>query len=507
MNSKIILCKGIKLDRDYVNVIDYTESQMLELCNSQGIKVAEANDYSFIPKEQNSIMVNFTYNQCLISNYIAFQNPDYSNKWFFAWIDDVIFKGETTTKITFTIDAWSTWFDKWTKKSCFVKRQHVNDDTVGINTQPEPVELGKAMVVENEVTKLYTNFYLCALISPKKDDTVNGLLRNGIYSGLGAVFVDSLNAGSMNNALNNYMDDFSRVQRVIQYPSVLSSSNTYEDDLIISKLNTIDGYTPVNKKLLTFPYKQLRVSASNGENTVLQYELFSENSATFGITGALLPECFISIYPESYRGLNKDMSKKINLKADIECAWGSGTYTNGLVNKQTSDALNLVSNTILTGIAIGGLATGATEATMATQMALGSGIASGIASTGNRVNDYVKARNESGQVHGGSSSNVSDVVSYNLGFRVYQECIKREYAERIDNFLTRYGYAINDIVSPNLTGRSNWNYIEIANTEEIGDGDVPSKFMEIINNICRKGVSIWHNHSNVGNFSLNNAIV
>lgn len=49
--------------------------------------------------------------------------------------------------------------------------------------------------------------------------------------------------------------------------------------------------------------------------------------------------------------------------------------------------------------------------------------------------------------------------------------------------------------------------MEIGGSEEIGYGEVPSKYMDIINNACRRGVTIWHNHGNVGNYSLDNIIV
>ena len=32
LNSEIYLVQGIKLDRNYVNVLSYSENQMLELC-------------------------------------------------------------------------------------------------------------------------------------------------------------------------------------------------------------------------------------------------------------------------------------------------------------------------------------------------------------------------------------------------------------------------------------------------------------------------------------------
>ena len=89
MTSEIILAKGIKLDRDYNNVLDYTEVQMLELMRSNAHFVAGSTDYSFIRQTRGLIKTNFTYLQALQSNYIAFKNPDYANKWFFAFVDNI----------------------------------------------------------------------------------------------------------------------------------------------------------------------------------------------------------------------------------------------------------------------------------------------------------------------------------------------------------------------------------------------------------------------------------
>ena len=96
-------------------------------------------------------------------------------------------------------------------------------------------------------------------------------------------------------------------------------------------------------------------------------------------------------------------------------------------------------------------------------------------------------------------------VYYCYSFR--QMRVKTEYLRIIDDYFTRFGYAIKRIELPNITGRTYWNYVEIGSSEEIGYGEVPSKFMETINNACRRGVTIWHNHSNLGNYSLSNTIV
>ena len=73
LQSKIILCKGINVDKNYVNVLDYKENQMLSLCESQEHLVAIANDYSFI-RNRGTISTNFKFDDALKSNYIAFQN-------------------------------------------------------------------------------------------------------------------------------------------------------------------------------------------------------------------------------------------------------------------------------------------------------------------------------------------------------------------------------------------------------------------------------------------------
>lgn len=76
----------------------------------------------------------------------------------------------------------------------------------------------------------------------------------------------------------------------------------------------------------------------------------------------------------------------------------------------------------------------------------------------------------------------------------------------IDDFFSRFGYKINKIESPNIVGRACWNYVEIGQNECIGYGSVPTVFMNEINQACRNGVTIWHNHSNLGNYNLDNSI-
>lgn len=84
---------------------------------------------------------------------------------------------------------------------------------------------------------------------------------------------------------------------------------------------------------------------------------------------------------------------------------------------------------------------------------------------------------------------------------------KKEYLQIIDDYFTRFGYKINRVKVPNITGRQNFNFVEIGSEDVIGYGTVPAVYMDNINNACRKGVTIWHSHTNLGNFNVNNNIV
>ena len=91
--------------------------------------------------------------------------------------------------------------------------------------------------------------------------------------------------------------------------------------------------------------------------------------------------------------------------------------------------------------------------------------------------------------------------------------IRYDQAARIDQFFTRFGYRTNRTKTANQMGRRYWNFVKIAQGESIGHSlstdyfSVPASSMETINNIYRRGVTIWHDHANIGDYSLSNTIV
>ena len=500
MNSKIILSQNINIDKQYVNVLSYSEQQMLQLCQQN--QVVSADNYSFL-RPTGTILVGFTYAQCLQSNYMAFQNPNYSNKWFFAFIDDIIYKSDKSCEIKFTIDAWSTWFSYWNKKDCYILRQHVNDDIVGNYTQPEGLELGE-YVCDNMIQTREMND-LVAVLQVSKSTTGEDILATnygGIWSAGGAYICESIN--QLVNIIQAYGSG--RNDAIIQvylipkcFVANTDSDLRYEGQSsplwiqkVINKPTRLNGYTPKNKKLLTFPYCFLNVSNNNGITNSYMYELFNQDKAIFNIKGVPSVGGSIKCIPYQYKigGENNNEDEGIMAGKYPTLSWSEDAYTNWLTQNAVNLGLGLASNLI--SIA-GGIASGNGIGLITGSM--------GIASQIGQVYEHsLVPYTAKGNTNGGDIN----VCSSSQGFYFYQMSIRQEYAKIIDDYFTRYGYKINRITTPNIVGRPNWNYVEIGSSEDIGYGDVPSKYMNIINDACRRGVTIWHSHENIGNYSLNN---
>lgn len=542
MNSKILLVKNIHIDRQYTNVLSYSEAQMLELC--QANLVAQADNYSFL-RPTGSIMAGFTYAQCLQANYIAFQNPDYSNKWFFAWIDDVIYKGDKNTEITFTVDAWSTWFDKWQKKTCFINRQHTNDDTIGLHTVPENLDVGE--VVQESITEdvSYGNefgYWIAVASNWKIKDGSSGteLLESDKgtqYSGITVYdntvfgtqlfffnitsitsFVDLVLLLIRTNA-DGHIEDVQNIfilpnmaieqSKLTQHTASVGGQNfnfyTMGYDLTPEKFNTeinkitaFSDYTPKNNKCFVYPYNYLFVSNNQGSNNIYKYEDFNTANCVFENQFSIAIGGSGRIVPKNYKGMATNDDEALALGKYPTCAWSSDAFTNWLTQNSVNMAVSLG---LTAGSIAGTIATGG-----ATAPALVGAVMSVAGNIGNTIGQFYQASLLPNINGGQANGDVIWACNRNM-FSFRQMRVKTEYLKIIDDYFTRFGYAVKSLAMPNITGRTYWNYVEIGASEEIGYGEVPAKFMDTINNACRRGVTIWHNHANVGNYSLNNAIV
>ena len=533
LNSEIILVSGMKIDKQYTNVLSYSESQMLALCRQK--QVASGNKYSFL-RPTNSLYVDFTYSQCLQANYIAFQNTDYSNKWFFAWIDEVIYKGEKNCEIRYTVDAWSTWFDYWTKKPCYILREHVNDDTIGLHTIPENLDIGEVVETFEEYDTSYDDTYgfwvaveSSYLILPNSSESslVKGVQFSGVSVFNKCVFGNRIFLFKILN-----ISDFANISRFISRTNkdgfvediknmwivpnavvtvadltqvtasvkendvdvnftyyVVSDNNTSKTfNTIINKVTSYTGLTIKNNKCFVYPYNYLFVSNNNGNNNIYKYEDFSSSNCVFENILALSIGISGRLVPKNYKGVSYNVDESLPLGKYPTCSWSSDAYTNWLTENAVNIPTKILENVVQT-----------------VSNPIGE-----ISSMPSKIANILGGFRQASllpNIQGGS--NTGDVLwsSQNIKFTFKGFRTKDEYIKVIDDYFTRFGYKINRVKEPNIIGRTYWNYIEIGSGENIGYGTAPANFMETINNACRKGVTIWHNHDNIGNYNLNNTIV
>lgn len=523
-NSEIIICKNIKLDKSYKDVLSYSEADMVSLCRTNA--VASNNKYSFIRSEKNTIKTNFSYSDALKCNYMAFQNSDYSNKWFFAFIDEVIYDNDGTARINYTIDEFSTWWDYWIRHTCFVAREHVSDDTVGLHTIPEGLETGDYIIDGTETLSIFHNFTPCFAVTelpsppltPEEPPTSN--FYGGVLSGI--TYIVGKTAEASSNIVRTYdkMGKSDAIQYVfmiptellenvhwvivagwswyLEYGEIVNNGGYFQGSTQgISKPSSLNGYTPRCKKVLTYPYCYLNLDNNSGSACSFKYEDFTSVTCPFQVDILISPGCSTKITPINYKKSGANYLYSIPASKFPICSWSSDVYTNWITQQGVNNALNLVTST---SNIIGGAISGNTK-----------NIESGVGSIANLLAENYQKDLIPYQVKG--NTNISDVnFALNLTNPIlYKMSIKQEYAKMVDDYFWAFGYQVNTLKLPNLETRENWNFVQIGNTETIGYSvnntqSVPASSMDVINNIFRTGVTLWHNHNNLGNYTLSNNV-
>ena len=266
----------------------------------------------------------------------------------------------------------------------------------------------------------------------------------------------------------------------------------------VPKQYSFSDYQPKNNKALCYPYNYLLVTNNIGNQNIYKYEDFTTENCVFENQFSIAVGGSGRVVPKNYKRMATNDDEALPLGKYPTCAWSSDAFTNWL----TQNAVNMsVSLGLTAGSIAGTIATGG-----ATAPILAGAVMSVAGNIGNTIGQFYQASLLPNISGGQATGDVIWACNRNK-FSFRQMRVKTEYLKIIDDYFTRFGYAIRSLEMPNITGRRYWNYVEIGASEEIGYGEVPSKFMDIINNACRKGVTIWHNHANVGNYSLNNTIV
>ena len=90
-------------------------------------------------------------------------------------------------------------------------------------------------------------------------------------------------------------------------------------------------------------------------------------------------------------------------------------------------------------------------------------------------------------------------------FAIKKKSIKAEYAKIIDDYFTMFGYQVNELKVPNITGRSNWNYVKMINPNI--EAYIPQEDLQEIKQLFTNGITLWHTTTHFLDYSQNNSII
>ena len=466
-------------------------------------------------------------------NYIMYQNPAFSNKWFYGFIKKMVFVSTGYTDVIFEIDPLQTYMFDISINPSFVEREHTNNDTIGNNILEEPVALGDFVYNGAEVSFAETNKnngYLCVgvteLISPFNENNplTNWLtVYSGVYSGLTYMFFDSF--VSLQRVIDYYNKNKSGdagVQTIFYVPqsfvdnsspkrktySLSSPTNTATVIWIEPSMNPIrvnassarpsslDGYVPRNNKLLTKPFCFVNLTNNCGSEIDFAYEDFSGGNATFRADIALCPSMSIKATPTNYKNTSgngiRAWSDGIMGGKTPQCSWVTDYYTNWL----TQNAVNMPLQAITTGVSAGlGMASGN----------YGGATMNLLSSVGNVINENYRASLVPDQVHGNVNSGDISFSRDKMGFSILPKSIKYQYARIIDDWFDMFGYKTNRVKVPYKNHRQNWWYTKTINANITGN--VPNDEMNKIKDAYNNGLTFWKNPSNFLNYGVSNGIV
>ena len=570
-NSDLILLK-VPLEMDNNNQLTFANATV-QYNYFNGLTKKSFDHFTYLRKD-NVIKVGALVDDLYGYNYLMYRNTNYSNKWFYAFITNMEYVSDSVTALTIKTDSWQTWQFDLTYKNVLVEREHVSDDTIGKHTYPEDLELGELKAngstvnfggvggtgmsnycvvvevtqVENEADDTSSSLsYTWASGSHNITPRINNVDRGTIPLVLG--FVENAGntaseitkvydkVGLSDAIVNVYMlpkDLIGTYNQIILHyddpttgqpttngsavvPESFSGVKTIGTTQTFTRPSTLDGYTPKNNKMFTYPYCYFTISNNAGTCQPFRYEDFSSTvsfvtEGTFGLSGST------KAIPQNYRGVSASdnaLDYSINGPKYPVCSWKSDSYTNWLTQNAVNMDRQLTQSTIEGGIKGVGAAAGLLGAAammggpVSIPLMLGLGAAATVAPVLGTIKDQVRAKTQANmtpdQVGGNTGAGDFLWAKYRSPFTYMPMSVKQEYAKIIDAFFSAYGYEVNEVKVPNVTGRTNWNYVKTVGCYI--QADIPQDDLEEIKSMFDKGITFWHNPLTFMDYSQTNSIV
>lgn len=170
--TNVRLLSNIPFSNDYKNTRWFdTKSEQTTYFQSKPI-VHRENEFNYQRIEgQTFIRVKEHIDKLWGANYLMFQNAQYNNKWFYAFITKLEYENKQTTNVHFQIDVFQTWKFEMDFKPSYVVREHTklwnSDGSPVINTVNEGLDYGTDYDVVETGRVMPTGGYKWLVIASK----------------------------------------------------------------------------------------------------------------------------------------------------------------------------------------------------------------------------------------------------------------------------------------------------------------------------------------------------
>ena len=523
---------SVPLESDYSNTLWFPNVEA-QTTYFTGKIVKTFDDFNYIKKD-NTIVVAEEIDKLYNCNYIMYKNTNFSNRWFYAFINRMEWASNGSTRLYVSTDVIQTWFFDITYYQSYVDRCHSDTDVAGDNIVPEDFTTGEAggyqVAGSYDVTPDGIAVFATSTYS---GESKTGSVNSGIYSGAQNLVDFHIDNPGVGTILDSYVKNgtATAVIRLQQYPYNLKS-----DSHSISFAKTpsdISGYTPTNKKLLSAAFITCFVSMY-GQECKFSPAFITDANVSVKLS-ADLTSGTISSFIENYS--SSDMSTIAMFAVIPESGWAYNQYKNDYNLHSTSNSIYVsrqknirASNQAqaVTGSigAIAGMAGSIIDTvnpvTIATGRA-GTAIQNVSNSASNLISNATNAAIQFSSIDDITQDLVGIAESYNAPatgssaasngyiatgktkFTYGYKVPPLDLVKRCDKFLSVYGYKQSEYRTINLHARSNWTYIRTIGLN--ATGNFPDDDMKVIKQVFDKGVFFWSYTAQFGNFDQDNPIV
>lgn len=505
--SRLCIMRGIPWTNDYKHTrLFNNESQQ----NTYMIEktVREFGNFTYI-REQNVIRIPANAEDLYNCNYLRYMNETFGVKWFYAFITDVKFVNPETAEISFEIDEFQTWWFNVNVGHCYVEREHVADDTIGLHVVDEGLGTG-------ELTPqiVYERYWKKDPFSHESKDAGYDLVVQAKPTLLGDFLGEDpfdwqekqivpltyrIADPSDANALNTWVKQVTLTGYEIGDAYMIPEEfYTQSDEVDLTKSEMIGHglerptsfdwnasirdrlpYVPKNNKLFTYPYTKLVVTNSEGNKQEYRWENTPEGVVTFKLIANIFNNPSCSLLATNYYDKSGQRFNDLPINEFPKVAL---TQYGNLAPKNLVNSISRIGGAFITG---GGFA-GSQEVI--------NGVTGLATDTGDR-NVYTAGDNML-------------LNARMIGYVFYVMSITAQNAKVIDDYLTRFGYKVNTIKVPELTSRKRWNFVKTKECEihAKSNNGAPTSALQRIQDAFNSGITLWH-VNDVGDFDGDNGIV